>query len=726
MEALDLPVPKPSSSPSGPVVRWFSSTGSVVARGPHREVFVGDMLLGEFETTDRDRGRRNVLVVALAKSGAHLGRLATAFGITDEYLRELRRKEQAGGPAALMLRSAGAPSKITPARRTSWSEQFAAGLTPTQVFREQPRRGRLSYATIWREHERWQRARSEGANTPSTDHAAAASPPLEEQLTLWSTARNDSDGDVAASEDEHTERIAPMKAQPVKSSQQVQHAGTWLLLAAAAELGLHEEAGAALRADERDHEGLRIALDAIVCALAIKQLCVEGVRRLATPSGPTLLRAARVPTASGVRRLLGRTIERAGGSATFVANMTDRMLARATDDDGPAVFYVDNHLRPYTGQQVLRRGWRMQDRRVLPGTSDYYVHDDSGDPLFRIAVPSHDSLSAELLPIAQRIRSALGDDERILLAFDRAGAHPEPLAALRENGFEAVTYERKPYPELPATAFTPTEISGEVVGLHESRLRNLGEGRGRVRRIAVRTADGRQVNFLAASTLPAERLVEILWSRWRQENAFKHGVERWGINQLDGRRVERYPQGTIIPNPARRRLERGLRVARVAEGDARREIARHADGPQRERAEQDLADALELQAKLTALRPLVPKQAPIEETELADTLVRHPDDYKAVLDVVRIVCANAESELAAALATSLRRPREAKKVLANLFAAPGKVTVTETAIHVRLAPAANRSERDAIRELVLAINARRLTLPGDPRGLPLHFDLQVS
>ncbi|MDQ3369384.1 MAG: hypothetical protein M3680_28495 [Myxococcota bacterium] len=55
------------------------------------------------------------------------------------------------------------------------------------------------------------------------------------------------------------------------------------------------------------------------------------------------------------------------------------------------------------------------------------------------------------------------------------------------------------------------------------------------------------MNLLANSKLPAARLVEILWYRWRQENGFKHGVERWGSDQLDGRSVESYPPGTIIP-----------------------------------------------------------------------------------------------------------------------------------------------------------------------------------
>ena len=210
------------------------------------------------------------------------------------------------------------------------------------------------------------------------------------------------------------------------------------------------------------------------------------------------------------------------------------------------------------------------------------------------------------------------------MAFDRAGAHAELLAALRDARFDFVTYERAPYPELPTTAFAPVTIAGETVLLHEGRLRNLGAGRGRIRRIAVRTADGRQVNFLASSTLPAPRLVEILWLRWRQENAFKHGVERWGINKLDGRSVETYPPGTVIPNPARRRLERALRLARVAEGDARRQLARFsADHPRHRAAREDLDAALERQQSLLELRrfsrPMHPSRTPSSPTRSSST-----------------------------------------------------------------------------------------------------------
>ena len=63
-------------------------------------------------------------------------------------------------------------------------------------------------------------------------------------------------------------------------------------------------------------------------------------------------------------------------------------------------------------------------------------------------------------------------------------------------------------------------------------------------------------------------------------------------------------------------------------------------------------------------------------------------------------------------------------VLANLFAAPGKVAVTDVSIRVRLAPAANPSERTAIGQVLTAINQRALVLPCDPKRLPLRFELQ--
>ena len=210
--------------------------------------------------------------------------------------------------------------------------------------------------------------------------------------------------------------------------------------------------------------------------------------------------------------------------------------------------------------------------------------------------------------------------------------------------------------------------------------------------------------------------------RWKQENGFKHAAERWGINQLDGRKVVSYAPDTVIPNPARRRLDRALAIARASEGDARNQLARLAKkDAQRAEAEKSLEHALVEQKKLLALRPSLPKHAPIAETELADELVHHPTEYKMTLDTIRIACANAESDLTAELGLLLPRAKEAKKTLANLFAAPGDIRAGKRTITVCLSPAGTRPEQRAFSALLQVVNGWKLTLPGNQRNRQLRF-----
>jgi hypothetical protein len=368
----------------------------------------------------------------------------------------------------------------------------------------------------------------------------------------------------------------------------------------------------------------------------------------------------------------------------------------------------------------------MQDKRVRPGVTDVYVHDEAGNPVLRVADSTNGSLTMWLSWVAKTLREMVGPDARVVLAFDRGGAFPEQLATLRDKGFELVTYERKPYPLLAPSAFDIRFVhDGETFEARDA-LTNLGSGHGRVRRVALRGADGRQVNLLAVGALSASELYAILRGRWVQENGFHHQVHRWGINQLDGRTTVACDPDEVIPNPARRRLDRNVRLARVTAGLARNELAARAEGdPRRARWEAILARATDRARELLALRPTTPKHAPLCETELADKLVRHPGDYKMALDAVRIACANAESDLAATLAEAMALPAEAKKLLANVLRAPGHIVAGRSVITVRIAPAANRSEREAIAALFARCNRQKLTLPGDHANRTQRFQSQT-
>jgi hypothetical protein len=514
----------------------------------------------------------------------------------------------------------------------------------------------------------------------------------------------------------------------------VQHLGAWIMLAMLNALGLYAIAERLRAKRERQcrEDGkqylsavtLRAALDAVVVALSIGKRCVEGVRWLDNSSGPTLLRRVRTISASWCRRVLAWF---ASDSALELHWEQGTSLIRsAVADDQRAVFYIDNHVRPYTGKHTIRKVWRMQDKRARPGVSDFYVHDEEGRPLVRVDDPTHGPLTAWLLPTGQLLRTALGSGVKTLLVFDRGGAFPGCMAELRDDDLEFVTYERAPYEVLPNTSFKHKrwiQLGPKRYRFVEQARKNLGKGRGRVRRIYVQTEERKQLSVLAISNEPIEFLVAKLIGRWPcQENKFKHENERWGNNQLDGRRVAPYPPDEVIPNPARRRLDRQLRIAREAEGQALRRLAAlDDDDPKAERYEQDLEEARELQRELEALRPELPTHAPVKDTVLAGTLKLHPGDYKLVIDTLRVALANAESDLAAWLAPELPCPKEAKKHLAKLFDAPGTVRANAKTIAVNLEPAGTDAELAAFGTLLTRLNAAEFTLPGDPSGRVLRF-----
>jgi hypothetical protein len=755
---------------------YFSSHACVFVDGNRRAVFVGGTLIGSYEITDK--ASRNALLIRLSEDPkVHLGRLVQAFELSREQLRNLEKKYEVGGLAGVTdIGHGGRERVVTPVLRRKLYELFDDGasinlahakikrcISRTMVGRtrkawglEQKREATAGVDTQTDQPPVQQLALDSSETSPSTDARAdltqvsadavtpSASEAIEPEPAVGRevTVPPSSATGLIAGPSLHDAEEASSKLVIDAKKQYVQHAGAFIVLALLQAFGLYQHVETLRRdavaegdADRRylGKTALRVALDAAVIALVIGQKCIEGVRRIATPSAKTLLRVlTAVPSESWVRQVIGRFAQARGQTLHLVTSFA--LIDQAQrEHDARAWFYVDNHMRPYTGKQTVRKGWRMQDKRVRPGTSDYWVHDQDGRPLLRVNSPSHEPMTERLRPIARLLRDALdhagAERTQIALVFDRAGAFPSEMAALRDVGVEFVTYERGPYGQLLTTEFDQElTVAGETLRFCEKHDKNLGRGRGRVRRINVLTEDGDQINVVGMSEASPEQMIKALLARWAlQENQFKYGVERLGINQLDGRGTDRVPDDEIIPNPARRRLVNALSVARKLEGEALRQLAHLPEADKkRERWQQELCRSRQLQREFEEQRPSLPKKIRVGDSEFSGKLVRHQDNYKLVVDTLRILIANIVAELATTLGPFLTRPAEAKKTLDNLLAAPAVLHATHKLVIVELAPAGTRQELIAFGELLRPINARKLSLPGDPARRPLRFKLQLE
>ncbi len=124
-------------------VHWFAPYGCVVERGAMCEVLVGGTLIGQYEREGRDRGARNVLLVTLARDAKmHLGHMAAAFGVSEEYLRILRRKAESGGLRAVLLTRTGGKERITARQRARLHRRGDRSLQPRRGRRRGVRRRR--------------------------------------------------------------------------------------------------------------------------------------------------------------------------------------------------------------------------------------------------------------------------------------------------------------------------------------------------------------------------------------------------------------------------------------------------------------------------------------------------------------------------------------------------------------------------------------------------------
>jgi hypothetical protein len=706
---------------------WFGRGGCIEAHGDGTNaVFMRGELLAVYDRDDV--ASRDVLIaVVLGQGELTREEVARAFRVASATVgRVVSRRNEGGMRAVADYGRTGGKTVITPKLEARLAELFERGAGPRAAHRAVAKLA--SYGVVHKVYQRWTEARTATPVLTLVEPQQELS--LEAASEAATTPAEPAAAPPAASAEPATREPTLAEVAP-SSTEPVQHVGSWLALGLLGKLEIHDLAAKA-GGDKVGGPELRAAIDAAAVALCLGEGCVEGVRRLETSSVGTLLRRIGGISASYTRRVLHDLAD--AGHAAFQDAVATRFLARAADDEDHVFLYVDNHLRPYTGLHVIRKGWRMQAKRAVPGTTDYYVHDEDGCPLWRMSTASHDSLCDWLMPVVEFAQLSLGEKVTPVLVFDRGGAYPEAMAELRDAGAEFITYEHQPYAELPANAF-PNELTITTashptepvrISWAEAPRKNLRGGRGRVRRIAVLTEDGRQVNVLAVSKLPAEVLLRRLMARWgAQENAIKHQVERWGINHLDGRRVEAYPPDAIIPNPDRRRLERVLKLSHTAEGEALRRLVRmQDDDPDREEVLRDVKRAMERQKDLMAQRAFVPRTIKVGESSLAGTLARHELGYKNVLDTIRTALANVEADLAVLLAKHLERPREAKKLLAVLFAAPGTVQVSSRSVTVKLTPAGSATEQAAYAKFLDDVTRLTLSLPGDPDRLALRWALK--
>ena len=194
--------------------------------------------------------------------------------------------------------------------------------------------------------------------------------------------------------------------------------------------------------------------------------------------------------------------------------------------------YVDGHVRVYHGKRTIPKAHVARMRLAMPATTDYWINDQSGDPLFVMTAQANAGMVKMLPGVLTQVRQLVGD-RRVTIVFDRGGWSPKLFQKLLGDNFDILTYRKGKTRRIGAHRFAlrSAKIDGRSVEyrLHDQPVRFL-KGKLRLRQVTRLSDDGHQTQVITSRWDLADIEVAYrMFERWRQENF------RSGIRPLAGR-----------------------------------------------------------------------------------------------------------------------------------------------------------------------------------------------
>lgn len=310
--------------------------------------------------------------------------------------------------------------------------------------------------------------------------------------------------------------------------------------------------------------GLRTTMMALSLMALLRIKRPEALKEHAPVELGRLLGLDRAPEVKTLRRKLSQLAE-LGKAEVFGRKLAKRRVARHRKAMG--FLYADGHVRVYHGRRRLPKAHVTRMRMSLPATTDYWVNDREGDPIFVVTAEVNAGLVQMLPLLIDEVRAFIGPRRRVTVVFDRGGWSPKLFVKLIAAGFDILTYRKGNWRQIPQNQFTHyvKRIEGHAVvyDLNDRRIRLL-KGQLRLRQITRRSEDGHQTPIVTSRfDLSAVVLAYRMFGRWRQENFFKYLREEFALDALVDYGVEAEAPERLVPNPSRRKLEKKLSMART-------------------------------------------------------------------------------------------------------------------------------------------------------------------
>ena len=472
--------------------------------------------------------------------------------------------------------------------------------------------------------------------------------------------------------------------------------------------------------------GLRTTLLTLLLMALLRIKRPEHLKERDPAAFGRLLGLDRAPEVKTLRRRLTRL------AAHHCAEQLGAELARLRVDQRGHLMgflYVDGHVRAYHGQRAIAsKAYVARRHLAMPASTDYWINDRSGDPLLVVTGEVDAALTKALPRLLREVRDLVGE-RRVTIVFDRGGWSPKLFDTMIKGGFDLLTYRKGRCRRINERRFIArhAELDGCRVDylLHDQPVRFL-KGKLRLRQVTRLCDDGHQTQVITSRwDLRDIEVAYRMFERWRQENFFKYMREEFLLDALVDYRIEPEDPTRSIPNPERRALDKEVRAARADLAKLEREYgAAAADNAEQHRPTmrgfkiahgtlgKRLRTARARVARLFEQRRDVAKR--VEVRDLSErAVVKLATERKHLTDIIKMVAYQAESDLVTLLRPHYARAdQEGRTLLHELFAATGDIRVSDSELHITLAPLSSPHRTHAAQALCEMLDQTATIFPG--------------
>jgi transposase len=720
------------------------------------------MVLAQYAMTDR-MAQCHAMVSLVEQGWANQIEVARAFHCTVRTVRRQQRRFEDSGLAGLG-QGRGYPrgrARLAPARRQLVQQLKAKGCGQREIARRigvsenavrkllrrlgwksaSPVQSELPFGIEESAHPKLSAFASAAAVPPLSNIAQGAHP----KLSAFCSAAQDSP--VLSQDTDPCDRRADRllaclglleDAPPLfGSATAIPRAGVLLALPVLVASGVFDCARKIYRNLGPAFYGLRTSLLTLLLMALWRIKRPESLKEYSPQDLGRVLGLDRAPEVKTLRRKLAR-LAAAGRAAQFGQALAQQRVALR----GAALgfLYTDGHVRVYHGQHSLPKAHVARMCISLPATSDYWVNDSAGDPLFVVTAEANAGLVKMLPGILGQVRALVGK-RRVTVVFDRGGYSPKLFQQILTADFDLLTYRKGRYPRIPRTRFQPrrTRCGGRAVSyvLADQEVRLL-KGKLRLRQVTRLMENGHQTPILTSRRdLPAAQVAYRMFDRWRQENFFKYLREEYALDALVEYAAVPDDPAREVPNPAWAAVDAQLRQAQAhldrLQAEYGLEALTNLEDQRRTmrgfktahgKLGQKIWNVWQRVLQLEKRRAVVPRRVPVQAVT-EKPVVKLAPERKHLTNLIKMVAYQAESDLLRLVAPYYRRAdQEGRTLLQSALASAADLQVTQTELRVTLAAQSSPHRTRAIAALCEKLNQAETIFPGS--RLRLHYAIHEA